>query len=586
MSNTFKLRNGRILLSTEAPGGIYNSSQLKKIAALCDGDSVTVKATEDQRLALIVHPEKAAFVASELKSMGLGVRHYQDGLHQPVSCIGELCEFHEQDALGSALDVSAELEGIKLKSPLKIGINGCAKCCVPCHTLDISVVGDSHGYRISLGGKTSQFPEMAGFIAEGIPQTEIARLVRSVVEIYRNNAKEGESLQELIDRDGAKPFIEALAPWSQDASASHDPFESAKTDLPPFEPEILKATQPTETSETGEDVTADESLDPINDSGLNGFEADESLHAIDHDDSDFIAPSSSNQGGDEIVVVRTSETEVPTEIQVPTKSPTLDMDLIMNHGDDLNMKEVQITPVQEALSTPQPSFVEAEVDTDPAPINTEAETQTANQTSDYSALDENTETGYTPEPKETSNEETTEIEAPIPMDHESNISDPVINDEDKIEAKLIASINAQQDLYDTDNLESERAQSTELLENADISIEESQIPPSFQDTDSDFTTAELETQPEIATAVKDNTVSIPHFQPRPKTQKISLQSFDFDESGSPVITWSNGIQLTLTAAAVNEGNIRFCGHNINISQSTDGIRVQVDGISMLLPSAA
>ena len=147
-----------------------------------------VKATEDQRLALIVDPEKANSVATELKSMGLGVRHYQDGLHQPVSCIGEMCEYHEQDALGSALDISAALDGIKLTSPLKIGINGCAKCCVPCHTLDVSVVGDSTGYRVSLGGKNSQLPEIASFLAESVPPTEIPRLITAIVEIYRDKA--------------------------------------------------------------------------------------------------------------------------------------------------------------------------------------------------------------------------------------------------------------------------------------------------------------------------------------------------------------------------------------------------------------
>ncbi len=35
MSQLFRLKNGTVLLSTEAPGGIYNSGQLKKIAELC-----------------------------------------------------------------------------------------------------------------------------------------------------------------------------------------------------------------------------------------------------------------------------------------------------------------------------------------------------------------------------------------------------------------------------------------------------------------------------------------------------------------------------------------------------------------------
>ena len=169
MGSPFNLRNGTMLLSTEAPGGVYNSTQLKKIAAVAENCAAVIRATEDQRIALIVAADKVALVAKELKATGLGIRHYQDGIHQPVACVGELCPDQLQDALGSALDISKILNGLAVESCLKIGINGCARCCVPCHTFDISVIGDTNGYRISLGGKSSQIPEMATFMAEGVP---------------------------------------------------------------------------------------------------------------------------------------------------------------------------------------------------------------------------------------------------------------------------------------------------------------------------------------------------------------------------------------------------------------------------------
>ncbi|MCX6125109.1 MAG: hypothetical protein NTV34_10245, partial [Proteobacteria bacterium] len=228
MSTAFKLRNGTILLTTEAPGGIYNAAQLKKIASLCESESAIVKATEDHRLALCVKPEMAGGISEQLKAIGLGVRHYQDGLHQPISCIGELCPENEQDALGSALDLSQVLNQVTLASPLKIGINGCAKCCVPCHTLDISIVGDLSGYRISLGGKSSQLPELAIFMAEGVPPNELPGLIQSVVELYKAQAEEGESLQSVLDRIGTADFIRALAPYSQDAASTGDPFENSE----------------------------------------------------------------------------------------------------------------------------------------------------------------------------------------------------------------------------------------------------------------------------------------------------------------------------------------------------------------------
>ena len=79
MGAAFKLRNGSILLITEAPGGIYNSEQLKEIALLADDEAAIIKVTEDQRLALFVNESKATDIVEELKSIGLGIRHYQDG---------------------------------------------------------------------------------------------------------------------------------------------------------------------------------------------------------------------------------------------------------------------------------------------------------------------------------------------------------------------------------------------------------------------------------------------------------------------------------------------------------------------------
>ena len=218
MGKPFKLQNGQLLLSTEAPGGVYSAVQLKKIAELCDGDSAMAKATEDQRLALFVAPEKAAHVASALRSTGLGVRHYQDGLHQPINCIGELCPEHLQDAMGAGIDIAAELAAVKLESPLKIGINGCARGCVASHTLDISILGESGGYRISIGGKNSQIPEMAAYMADGVPSAKLPKLIAKIVSIYKEIAEPGESLQEVIERHGASKFIAALAPYSQDAN--------------------------------------------------------------------------------------------------------------------------------------------------------------------------------------------------------------------------------------------------------------------------------------------------------------------------------------------------------------------------------
>ena len=225
MGKAFKLRNGMLLLSTEAPGGLYNSAQLQKIASLVGKDAALVKATEDQRLAIFVKPERVKHMADELKAVGIGLRNFQDGIHQPTACLGKHCPEFQQDALTTAIDLSEELADLTTSTPLRLGINGCARCCVPCHTLDISIVGDSMGYRISLGGKNSQLPEIASFMAESVPADKVAALIGKVVRVYQELSENDETLQETIERAGPSRFIEVLAPYSQDAAGGgDDPF--------------------------------------------------------------------------------------------------------------------------------------------------------------------------------------------------------------------------------------------------------------------------------------------------------------------------------------------------------------------------
>ena len=522
-----------------------------------------------------------------------------------------MCELHEQDALGSALDVSSELEGIKLKSPLKIGINGCAKCCVPCHTLDVSVVGDLNGYRISIGGKTSQLPEIAGFIAEGIPSTEIARLVRSIVEIYRSSAKEGESLQEVIDREGAGQFIEALAPWSQDASAAGNPFIDATNT-----PQALDIDQinPVHSEATfGQDITSQVSPEHIEPIIIEG-----SIQEDEH--------------GAEIELSTQTEAGVPSEIHVHPRETGMEMDLILDHNHDGKMTDVRIseTPqndesfiaksditIIENFKTASVEMLPEEVeDLEMLPEEVEDLEMLPEEVEDLEMLPEEVEDlemlPEAPAAKEppiltiTNNESVADeaiietFEDPMPVEEslsttseisggESPINDQIISpsEEQKIEEELIASINAQHEIIDADNLETERELSEEILERSEITMEDDDIesPTGLDSNSENYYEVNYRSTPDQP---------MPHEVPLKITQiktthsphQTSIHAFDIDDAGNPVITWSNGITLTLTHDAVQAGCIRFCGHEINITQSSTGVHVEVDGLRMFLPNAA
>jgi len=255
MGTPFNLKNGSVALSADVPGGLYNSAHLKKLAALSEQHSVIMKATEDHRMALFVAPDQLESITRELASGGLTVRNYQDGVHQPVSCIGALCTESKQDALKVSLDLTEALAGIEASCALKIGINGCANCCVPCHTLDVAVVGTEEGYRVSLGGKQALVPELAAFAAEGIPAAEIVDKIKAVVDVWQQVAQPGERMAQVIERTGLSPFLKALAPYSQDAGGVGDEGLDA--------PEAPLESSMESSMDSSMDSSVDSSVEPI-----------------------------------------------------------------------------------------------------------------------------------------------------------------------------------------------------------------------------------------------------------------------------------------------------------------------------------
>jgi hypothetical protein len=633
MGKLFKLKNGSILLSTEAPGGIYNASQLKKIASLCDGESVVVKATEDQRLALLVNPDKAATIAADLKAIGLGIRHYQDGLHQPVSCVGEMCEDHEQDALGSALDVSAEIENLKLTTPLKIGINGCAKCCVPCHTLDISIVGDSSGYRISLGGKNSQLPEMASFMAEGVPAAELARLVKSIIEIYKSGAQENETLQEYIDRDGSAKFVQALAPWSQDAADSGDPF--AVTVASDTGAELKDESQ--FDSNSNEAPSVDSA--PIDAESIEILDAETSDEmAIISDDDVIVHEQLSGTEGAELVMEDTpltaDELNREHEFEIAATSDSISMDSLEEipvSADSSDMSDVQVMVKDEiGEDSPEISMQELELDDDlsqaaadlqeaietPAAVEAAPESVVSNEP----AVDEEVATpaeiiqvSSEPLEMESSVEPLEQPEVEFQEDaidasdvmrassETAKVQESAEN-EDQLEAELSASIEAQKDLLAGDVIDSPEDQNVGMLEmsapafddpasqSSEVSeISDAEVIDSGESEESDHE-EEFDVHDHLPLSEVVSTAKISAFKPASQQaaakKSWAISGFDMDDQGHPVITWTNGASITITPEAVTLGTLSVCGHTMSLSKTANGVKVEIDGVKMFIPTAA
>lgn len=670
MSNAFKLRNGTILLTTEAPGGIYNASQLKKIASLCEGETAIVKATEDQRLALCVDPEKASTIASELQAIGLGIRHYQDGLHHPTACIGELCPEHEQDALGAALDISQQLEEIKLQNPLKIGINGCARCCVPCHTLDISVVGDESGYRVHLGGKNSQLPEMASFMAEGVPASELPALTKKIVDLYKTHAQNGESLQAVIDRVGAGDFVAALAPYSQDAAGASDPFGTPSTinDVLTPSDELLTPAA---------DFTSESSSDHI---------ATESNAIIEHEDlaiaEDVSLEMTSAQLGPVDASLEAME-EFSSETEIPVTTSGIDHNGI-DHNIDINPTLEAGDSFDTEISIAQPSSDALEIslsdDFGEDSLETSQPEAIANDGLALAALDlEEAAHSNALTPKDDTDltelaidagdalkttattikgadESTTQVDDlsfesigtdaaeftadTTPEELAIATSETLEATEAQFEQQLTASMDAQEQLLDVSETDENRAKELDLLGSSEPSLEESNMAVDNSAPMDDLSTMEdaaltsigdedsfeeIKLSPSLVAADTKDYSSTGHEsadtsshaldehlplseivdtthkleenhgfedasaepnEPKMTGHEWALNGVSMDANGNPVVSFSNGVQLTMTMSAVAAGSLIIGGHKIKLTEVDGGVEMTMDGMKLFLPRAA
>lgn len=462
MTRQFNLKNQAVVIIPEVDGGIYSPSQLKKIALLGEQDCLMIKATEDQRLALVVKADKVSSVTTELQTLGMSVRNYQDGLHQPVSCMGALCPDHEQDALGTAMDISSEPFDSHFESPIKIGINGCGKCCTPCHTLDISLVGEANGYRISVGGKNAQYPEFATLIADGVPTAETPKAVRAIIDTYRAEAQPGESLHEFIERVGPNTLIAALAPWSQDTGT----IDFAET-IPAAEQESAVNSTPPQSQDIAAQIPTD--VGAISDIFVNH-----------HNTS--------------------AELDIPIGSD-PSKGP-----------------EIRVR---------------------------EDDTQNINGSDDQSGFGT----------------------------HEA-----------ELESRLVADMSEAANISEDLESASERDKSSETLSSSNIALDTEVAPAA----DEDRLNRELI---DIADRLKHLESDIRAESSQESGHDASkldwdFDGFDVDRSGNPVISWSNGIKTVIDSSNHKSGRINIGPRRIVFSSKNGFIEIEIDGIKMIMPSAA
>lgn len=541
MSEHFLLNNDTFFVVPEASGGVYTAQQLDTIQKLVQNDAAVVKITEDQRIGLFVSEECYEDCKIKLEKAGLSVRSYQKGLHQPVSCVGGLCPLHQQDALEGCKNITKEIADLSMQMPVRIGLNGCAKSCVASHTLDISLIGEDSGYKIYLGGKNSQIPEMASFAADSVPAKEIAPLIKKVLQTYKELAESEETLKDVIDRIGMTPFAKVLAPYSQDAAS----FEDTN---------LLEENAPEEIA-VDEDQASSEAYDM---SPMEHMDSNQNL-SMENDD---ISPQDFAKEQD------SSITENHLEDVLEEDNTALNNLDIKEEDTIINIEETNSLDFKEEENQDDDHIDQLEVSNEELEEISEDESEESLLQSDdvMEEVDEEIK-------KDEMEEDHIEKQLAADIDETGSIgSDESWSERQQMIANAEDNISIVEEAAAADYLDEQNSNEDENLEHLDL------------ENNDDFSSEkEMIMEDQNQTQKKKILSSLP-------LQKISkpswnVESFNLGEMDNLIVTFDNGAEAEIAAEQIMQGqkDYKICGQLIHIDASDMYLKIEAGGIKLTLP---
>jgi len=198
------------------PGGNLTSNQLRRLAALIEQHTLTLRTTPEQDFLLRdIRPDQLACVKTALLEAGLVPRNTALRL---AACPGSTAcsnAFTNSRALAEVLSQRlADAADVEPGQPLRIRVSGCTNGCALHVMADIGLEGLAQrhngglipAYRLWLGGRTHrQYPRLATDLGI-IPARLVADCVSDVVSVYQRERRSDECLAVLLDRIGVEPF--------------------------------------------------------------------------------------------------------------------------------------------------------------------------------------------------------------------------------------------------------------------------------------------------------------------------------------------------------------------------------------------
>jgi sulfite reductase (NADPH) hemoprotein beta-component len=135
-----------------------------------------------------------------------------------IACPGlDFCSLANAGTLKVAHQIQKQFDDLDYLYDLgdiEIKMSGCMNACGHHHVGHIGILGvDKHGeewYQITLGGSVNGSTALGQVIGPSVAQSEVAKTIERIVEVYRAEREDGERFIETFRRIGVKPFKEGV----------------------------------------------------------------------------------------------------------------------------------------------------------------------------------------------------------------------------------------------------------------------------------------------------------------------------------------------------------------------------------------
>lgn len=139
-----------------------------------------------------------------------------DDVVSAIGGVGEQCPFMVlacpgkgecKRGLQSTQDMARKLEGLlnelsPMPAMLKCGLSGCPRCCGESFVRDVGLMGTGKGWTVLFGGNAGRNVRVADELVRNASDGEALAVLRSVLGIYRAEARQRERTARLVERVG------------------------------------------------------------------------------------------------------------------------------------------------------------------------------------------------------------------------------------------------------------------------------------------------------------------------------------------------------------------------------------------------